>query len=121
MRFNPFRPTSIVSPGMFCGRLEEIESIERSLHQARNNNPQHFLIEGERGIGKSSLMLFASAIATNKSRGSGDFDFVTVEVTFGESTTYLEMVRKIGFSLRVGFETHAARPRRRTRSMMEAT
>src|ERR1035437_8341480 len=56
-RYNPFRPNSIVTTGMFCGRMEELRSAEQSLFQTKNSNPKHFLISGERGIGKSSLLL----------------------------------------------------------------
>ena len=48
---------------MFTGRLVELHTIEQSLFQAKNGNPQHFLIEGERGIGKSSLLLLAEILA----------------------------------------------------------
>jgi hypothetical protein len=55
VKFNPFQPNKIVAPGMFAGRLPEINSIEQALFQAKNGNPQHFLLQGERGIGKLSL------------------------------------------------------------------
>jgi Cdc6-like AAA superfamily ATPase len=55
MKFNPFRPNSIATDELFQGRSDEMQFIERSLFQTKNGNPQHFLIEGERGLGKSSL------------------------------------------------------------------
>ena len=63
MKFNPFVPNGIAYPGMFTGRVNEIETIEHSLFQTKNENPQHILISGERGIGKSSLLFFADLIA----------------------------------------------------------
>ena len=57
MKFNPFRPNSIATDELFQGRSDEMQFIERSLFQTKNGNPQHFLIEGERGLGKSSLFL----------------------------------------------------------------
>jgi hypothetical protein len=57
MRFNPFRPNSIVSPEMFHGRTDELTVIQQSLFQTRYGNPQHFLIEGERGLGKLVKLL----------------------------------------------------------------
>jgi len=57
MKFNPFRPNSIASSELFQGRKDEMKLIEQSLFQTKNGNPQHFLIEGERGLGKSSLFL----------------------------------------------------------------
>jgi hypothetical protein len=62
-KLNPFRPGSVISPGMFVGRIEEIEVVEQSLLQTRDGNPQHFIIEGERGIGKSSLCLWVDYLA----------------------------------------------------------
>ena len=62
-KYNPFRPDKAVTPGMFSGRLGEIVSMERGLFQTKNGNPQHFLIEGERGIGKSSLLLYIDWVA----------------------------------------------------------
>jgi AAA+ ATPase superfamily predicted ATPase len=100
MLFNPFRPNSIVTTGMFCGRVEEVTSIEQSLRQTKNGNPQHFLLEGERGIGKSSLMLFARAIATGISRKPDGLNFIVLEIELGAYTTYIEMINKIGGAFR---------------------
>lgn len=36
---NPFQPNTMVALGMFVGRLEEIDTIRRSLFQAKNGNP----------------------------------------------------------------------------------
>lgn len=66
MKYNPFRPNSIVSPELFRGRIEEIRFIEQSLLQTKNGNPSHFLIEGERGLGKSSLFLKIEQQASGK-------------------------------------------------------
>jgi hypothetical protein len=62
-RYNPFRPGSVISPGMFVGRIPEIEVAEAALLQTRAENPQHFIVEGERGIGKSSLFLWLDSLA----------------------------------------------------------
>ncbi len=66
MRFNPFRPNSIATLDLFQGREEERILIEQSLFQTKNGNPQHFLIEGERGLGKSSLFLMVEQQAQGK-------------------------------------------------------
>ena len=63
MKFNPFRPGEIVSPGMFAGRLKELHQIGRAFYQTAQKNPRHFIITGERGIGKSSLMLYSSYVS----------------------------------------------------------
>jgi len=66
VRYNPFQPNSIIASGMFVGRIEEIRTVERCLFQSKNRNPQHFLIQGERGIGKSSLLFYIEMIADGR-------------------------------------------------------
>jgi hypothetical protein len=62
-KYNPFRPDKMMPPGMFHGRVDELEFIDHCLLQTKKGNPQHFLIEGERGIGKSSLLLCEQFVA----------------------------------------------------------
>lgn len=98
MRFNPFRPNNIAPPGVFSGRSEEIDAIEQCLFQTKNNNPQHFLIEGERGIGKSSLLFLSETIAEGYVDDSFNFIVLTVELTAG--TTFFELITKLSDQLR---------------------
>ncbi|WP_308130742.1 ATP-binding protein [uncultured Flavobacterium sp.] len=53
--FFPNRP--VKDPSLFEGRTEQIDEIVDALYQTKNNNPKHFIITGDRGIGKSSLLL----------------------------------------------------------------
>ena len=53
---NPFRPNSPTNPGMFVGRYDEIKRIEGALKQTIANRGHSFLLLGERGIGKTSLL-----------------------------------------------------------------
>jgi hypothetical protein len=62
-RTNPFRPNSPVSPGMFVGRLDELGALEQSLVQTRAGQPKHFMVTGERGIGKTSLLNYLRWVA----------------------------------------------------------
>ncbi|MCP4383774.1 MAG: ATP-binding protein [Hyphomicrobiales bacterium] len=100
-KYNPFRPDKIVPPGMFYGRVEEIEYIEHCLLQAKHNNSKHFIIDGERGIGKSSLFLYTRYVATGSVEiASGEFaNFVTVDVSLTEDDSWYSIVRKIASSL----------------------
>lgn len=66
MRFNPFQPNKVVNQAMFVGRMDEIRTIEHYLFQAKSGNPQNFLIDGERGIGKSSLLQYMAWVATGR-------------------------------------------------------
>ena len=76
----------MVGPGMFVGRGDEIRTVEKCLYQAKNGNPQHFLIQGERGIGKSSLFLYVKATAAQgRAMASGTtFDFWSCPSIWGE-------------------------------------
>src|SRR6266446_10686947 len=90
MKFNPFRPNNIVVPGMFAGRLDEVQCLERVLHQTKCGNPEHFLITGERGIGKSSLLFYMQCIADGSITTFKDqrFNFLVLSVQLDDETTY---------------------------------
>ena len=100
MRFNPFQPNNIVAPGMFTGRLDELKTVENCLFQAKFGNPQHFLLEGERGIGKSSLVNLVGQI------GRGEFDlrasmnFLVCSIDVGGVHSQVDLVRKLARELR---------------------
>lgn len=65
---DPFTPDLPVNdPAKFSGRNTAIESVVDSLYQLANGNPKHTIITGDRGIGKSSVLLQA------KSFTQGDF------------------------------------------------
>jgi hypothetical protein len=85
-KFNPFRPGKVVSPGMFSGRYDEIQSMERGLFQTKHGNPQHFLIEGERGIGKTSLLLYMDWVAKGEIDGisNSKFNFMVLNLELRE-------------------------------------
>lgn len=102
MRFNPFRPNSIVGPGMFAGRLEEIDTVEQCLFQTKHGNPQHFLIQGERGIGKSSLFLVVERLASGKWKHADNahFNFLTISVDIGGAEDQVDLVRAIAKALK---------------------
>ncbi len=51
---------------MFAGRYDELVALEKTLFQTKHGNPTHFLIDGERGIGKSSLFLNLRWVSTGE-------------------------------------------------------
>lgn len=108
MRFNPYMPNSPVHPGMFVGRIEEIETIEKCFNQTKYGNPDHFLIQGERGIGKSSLLSFAEGMAKGEvSLKSGSvFNFIVINVDLAHVSTKSDVVGQIGRGLKDAFRTH---------------
>lgn len=106
MKYNAFRPHGIISPGMFQGRIDEIVALERCLFQTVHGNPAHFLIQGERGIGKSSLFFLLEHIAggTIKATDNQSFHFIVVNIDLGDVTSQLDIVRSIGRGLRKAIE-----------------
>ncbi|MEO0418642.1 MAG: ATP-binding protein [Pseudomonadota bacterium] len=103
MRYNPFQPNKIINPAMFVGRIDEIRKIERYLFQAKSQNPQNFFIEGERGIGKSSLLHYISRIATSAFRGIDGltFNFLLISVDMGGVQQQTDIVRAIARQLKM--------------------
>lgn len=102
-KFNPYRPGAVVMPGMFSGRLNELQIIKQSLFQTKNGNPQHFLIEGERGIGKSSLLLFVDFLATGQLSNYDDEvqNFLVVNIALREEDTYIDILLRIINTLKI--------------------
>src|ERR1700743_2715906 len=104
LKYNPFKPNNIVHPAMFVGREDELKIIERCLFQSKNGNPQHFLVEGERGIGKSSLLKYVEAVADGKIPGlligEERFNFLTVSIDLGGCETQVDIIGKLGRGLR---------------------
>lgn len=100
-RYNPFKPGSIVNPGMFAGRAEELAKLKQFLFQTKNGNPHHFIIQGERGIGKSSLLLYLQYVARGDILASGQkFNFLTLQLELDPSDTQVDLLRKIATTLR---------------------
>lgn len=97
MKFNPFRPNSIASPDLFQGREHERFFIEQSLFQTKNGNPQHFLIEGERGLGKSSLFLIVEQLAKGNIKLINDakFNFIVINIELDSSQTFFDILKSL--------------------------
>jgi Cdc6-like AAA superfamily ATPase len=111
-KVNPFRPTSPVNPGMFVGRLPELERLESHLFQTRAGNPSNFMVTGERGIGKSSLLNYIKAVAMGEisSIEEETTKFLVVDIDIDQNTSQLGLVKKIELGLRKGLsQTETAR------------
>ncbi len=61
---DPFRPTTLADPASYVGRQEEIFRVLRILYDLEQNCGTNFLIMGERGLGKSSLLKFTAALCS---------------------------------------------------------
>ena len=83
--------------------------IEQALFQTKNGNPQHLLLTGERGIGKSSLLYFADLVA----RGELDaidmkFNFLTISTDLAGISSQVGIIRQVARELRSKLRTHDA-------------
>jgi hypothetical protein len=84
-KYNPFRPNQPIYTGMFAGRMDEIKRIADLLYQTKEGNPSHILIHGERGIGKTSLLLVARHFAQgNLNWGEKNTNFFLSSLDFAQ-------------------------------------
>jgi hypothetical protein len=100
-KINPFRPFSPVNTGMFVGRLEEVLKLEGALLQTNAGQPVNFMLTGERGIGKTSLLGYCKELA----KGNLDIDdckvkFLVIETDIDVGTGQVGFVEKIELALR---------------------
>ena len=97
LKYNPFKPGSIVHPGMFSGRIDEIKSLENTLFQTKNKNPSHFIIHGERGIGKSSLLMLLCCFATGETESLYDqrYKFLVLNIELDPNDIYSDIISKV--------------------------
>ena len=96
-KINPFKPNHTVPPGMFAGRLEEIRELEKGLWQTKNGHPNNFLITGERGIGKSSLIQLIKNFAQGDIESSYgvNFNFVPIQLVISDRTNIISAIQLI--------------------------
>lgn len=88
---------------MFAGRYEEMVALEKALFQTKNGNPTHFLIDGERGIGKSSLLFNLEGVANGRFKPFEDplmLNFITVSICLDAAHSYADIVHTIAAELR---------------------
>jgi hypothetical protein len=85
---------------MFAGRVPELMRLEAQLLQTRAGHASNFLITGERGIGKSSLLNYIKAVAQGHIPiEQTKVKFLVVDSDIDQSTTQIGLVRKIELAL----------------------
>lgn len=111
IKINPFKPNSPTRPGMFVGRLQEIIKLETSLMQTKAGNPVNFILTGERGIGKTSLLNYFKWVADGSIDLEGQkFNFLVIETDIDQNTTQIGLIKKIELGLRMKLgQTETAR------------
>ncbi len=96
-KHNPFRPNSPAPSNMFVGRIHELNRIDDALLKLREGNPSHIMIVGERGIGKSSLLLFANLLARGELSwlNNESFNYLTVQFSIDSNLRTLSLIKKV--------------------------
>lgn len=97
LKINPFKPNSPVPTAMFAGRSDEIVELEKGLFQTKNGHSTHHLITGERGIGKSSLMLYLKHVSCGnvQSLKHENFNFLTLNIVLSDRTNLITLIKLI--------------------------
>lgn len=91
---NPFTPHQPIHPDYFAGRIDEVLKINTALNQTRHGRTQHVLLAGERGIGKTSLALYARYLAKEPRQILGtDFNFATAYYAAERNQTLTDVCR----------------------------
>lgn len=94
-RFNPFKPNHPIYSGIFAGRFIELKKIDNALFQTSYSNPTNLLLIGERGIGKTSLLLLSKYFAQGDIIWeSKKHNFLTVQFSINNSFSTLDFVLK---------------------------
>lgn len=66
MRYNPFNPQQPARPDFFVGREPEITEFENFLGQTIHDSPMNMSITGNRGMGKTSVLVKFEELAREK-------------------------------------------------------
>jgi hypothetical protein len=111
VKINPFSPNAPVNPGMFVGRLEELDRLDACLLQTAAGQPTNFMATGERGIGKTSLLNYIKHVAEGRiAVGNRRLSFLVVDTDIDPTTTQHSLLRKIQLGLeRTLAKTESAR------------
>jgi len=98
MKINPFRPNSPIPSGLFVGRIKEIDVLEKSLVQTRAGQPTNFMVTGERGIGKTSILDYIRYVAQGEIDSDHTTDnlrFLVISADIEATTTQISLIRRI--------------------------
>jgi hypothetical protein len=99
-KINPFAPNSPVHSGMFVGRLPELAKLESCLVQTKAGRPSNFMLTGERGIGKSSLLNYIKYVAQGmEGLDETNVSFLAIDTDIDSHTSQLGLIKKIELGL----------------------
>lgn len=104
---NPFKPTQPIFRDMFTGRINEINRIESVLLETKDGNPTNLLIIGERGIGKTSLLLLSKFLASSNIPIDDDvLNFMTLFISIDRRTNINQFAIKMNRELKRQLRNH---------------
>ena len=87
MKINPFEPFAPVNPGSFVGRLADLRRLKSALVQKSAGKPVNFMITGERGIGKTSLLNYLKYAAEGRIQiEDAKLSFIVIDTDVNEDT-----------------------------------
>ena len=102
---NPFTPHRPIDPEYFAGRISEVEKATAAINQTRHKRTQNILLTGERGIGKTSLALYARYVAAQPNEIlKTDFRFATAYYTIERNQNLADVCRGLTSKLLDGVE-----------------
>lgn len=83
------------------GRLAQVDALEEALLQTRAGRPKGFMLTGERGIGKTSLLQYFKWVAQGHI-GIRDekVNFLVVELDLDASSTDVGLIRRVELGLK---------------------
>lgn len=87
-RINPFNPNSIVTPALFAGRYGQVLQILKKLTQVREGMPASFVLQGDRGIGKTALAKLIMYAAEVKDPAFQNLKFLTSYYSIEKGQTF---------------------------------
>jgi ABC-type transport system involved in cytochrome c biogenesis ATPase subunit len=86
---------------MFAGRVPQLDALEESLLQTRAGRSKNFMITGERGIGKTSLLEYLTSVAQGHIEIAGEHvKFLVVELDLDATSTDLGLIRRVNLGLK---------------------
>jgi len=86
---------------MFAGRLGQVIALEEALQQTRAGRPKSFMVTGERGIGKTSLLQYFKWVAQGHILIRDErLKFLVVELDIDATSTDLGLIRRVDLALR---------------------
>jgi len=92
---NPFIPDKPVDPKRFIGRKLEISELESALAHAQEGLSRHFLVTGDRGIGKTSLLDYIRKTATGYDNEYNDgYNFIVIDIVIDHMMTRFDLIKK---------------------------